>query len=289
MSIKVYTLNAFAKTESGGNAAGVVLNADSLSVEEMQKISAKVGFSETAFVKKSNKADFKVEFYTPNSEVDLCGHATIGTFTLLAHKGIISKGEYSQETKAGILKIECNKNNVIYMEQKKPEFYEILDKNEIAESLDLDENDIMSELPVQIVSTGLKDILIPVKSLKVLNDMKPDFDKISCISKKQGVVGYHVFTLETLNNGTAHCRNFAPLYDIPEEAATGTSNGALSCYLYKHGIIDEKSSQSLVFEQGYSMGRASEILSSLKVQNGEIVDVMVGGTALNIEEKEIEI
>lgn len=287
MSIKVYTLNSFAKTERGGNPAGVVLAADSLSVDDMQKISAKVGFSETAFVKKSNKADFKVEFYTPNSEVDLCGHATIGTFTLLAHKGIISKGQYSQETKAGILKIECNKNNVIYMEQKKPEFYEILDRKEIAASLNIDEADIMSELPIQIVSTGLKDILIPVKSLKVLNSIKPDFNKISCISKKQGVVGYHVFTLETLNNGTAHCRNFAPLYDIPEEAATGTSNGALGCYLYKHGIIDKESSQSLVFEQGYSMGRPSEILSSLKIQNGEIIEVMVGGTALNIEEKEI--
>lgn len=287
MSIKVYKLNAFAKTETGGNPAGVVLDADSLSVEEMQKISAKVGFSETAFVKKSNKADFKVEFYTPNSEVDLCGHATIGTFTLLAHKGIINKGKYTQETKAGILKIECNKNNVIYMEQKKPEFYEMLNKKEIATSLNINENDIMSELPAQIVSTGLKDILIPVKSLKVLNNMKLDFDKISCVSKKHGVVGYHVFTLETQNKGTAHCRNFAPLYDIPEEAATGTSNGALSCYLYKHGIINEKSSRSLVFEQGYSMGRPSEILSSLIIKNGEISEVMVGGTALNIEEREV--
>lgn len=284
MNIKVYTLNSFAKTENGGNPAGVVLDADSLSAYDMQKISAKVGFSETAFVKKSNKADFKVEFYTPNSEVDLCGHATIGTFILLANKGIISKGQYSQETKAGILKIECNKNNVIYMEQKKPEFYEILDKKEIATSLNIDEKDIMSELPIQIVSTGLKDILIPVKSLKVLNNIKPDFNKISCVSKKHGVVGYHAFTLETQNNGTAQCRNFAPLYDIPEEAATGTSNGALSCYLYKYGIINEESSRSLVFEQGYSMGRPSEILSSLRIQNGEISEVMVGGTALNIEE-----
>lgn len=285
MSIKVYTLNSFAKREGGGNPAGVVLDADTLSAFDMQKISAKVGFSETAFVKKSNKADFKVEFYTPNAEVDLCGHATIGTFTLMAHKGIIGKGQYSQETKAGVLKIECNDNNVIYMEQTKPKFYEILDKKEIAVSLNIDEAGIMSELPVQIVSTGLKDILIPVKSLKVINDMKPDFDKISCISKKYGVIGYHVFTLETQNNGTAHCRNFAPLYDIPEEAATGTSNGALSCYLYKHGVIDEESSQSLVFEQGYYMGRPSEILSSLKVENGEIIEVMVGGTALNIEEQ----
>ena len=63
--------------------------------------------------------------------------------------------------------------------------------------------------------------------------MKPDFEKITAVSKKYNVIGYHVFTLETKFDSTAHCRNFAPLYDIPEESATGTSYGALSCYLFK--------------------------------------------------------
>jgi PhzF family phenazine biosynthesis protein len=106
MEIKVYTLNAFAKTDHGGNPAGVVLDPDSLSAHDMQKVAAKVGFSETAFVKKSNSADFKVVFFTPNGEVDLCGHATIATFYLLANKGIVQAGKYTQETKAGVLKEE---------------------------------------------------------------------------------------------------------------------------------------------------------------------------------------
>ncbi|WP_234124743.1 PhzF family phenazine biosynthesis protein [Clostridium hydrogenum] len=289
MNMQIYTLNAFAKTEYGGNPAGVVLEADFLTATDMQKIANHIGFSETAFVKKSNKADFKVEFYTPNAEVDLCGHATIATFTLLAYKGIIKEGLYSQETKSGILGIECGDENVIYMEQKNPEFYETLDKKEIAGSLNIKEDEINDGLPIQIVSTGLKDILIPIKSLSNLHDIKPDFYKISTVTKKYGVVGYHLFSLETKNNSTAHCRNFAPLYDIPEEAATGTSNGALSCYLYKHGIIHEKKAKNLVFEQGYSMGKPSEILSSLEIINNEIKRVKVGGTALNIEEKEMAI
>lgn len=101
MDIKVYTLNAFAKTENGGNPAGVVLSADTLSPADMQKISAKAGFSETAFVKKSEIADFKVDFFTPNNQVDLCGHATIATFYMLANKDLIKAGTYTQETKAG--------------------------------------------------------------------------------------------------------------------------------------------------------------------------------------------
>ena len=80
MKVKVYILNSFAETAEGGNLAGVVFHADSLTEVDMRKIAAKLGFSETAFVMASDKADFRIRFFTPNEEVDLCGHATIGTF-----------------------------------------------------------------------------------------------------------------------------------------------------------------------------------------------------------------
>ena len=287
MDIKVYTLNAFAKTENGGNPAGVVLAADALSKADMQKIATEIGFSETAFVKKSNKADFKVVFFTPKYEVDLCGHATIATFYLMMKKGIIIAGEYTQETKAGILKIECGKDNVIFMNQPKPQFHEILDKKEIAASLNINQDEIMEEFPIQLVATGLRDILIPIRSLKSLYKIKPNFEKISNICKSQDAVGYHLFSLETEYAASAHCRNFAPLYDIPEEAATGTSSGALGCYLYKYGLILESNAEKLVFEQGYSMGKPSEILTSLVIHNQEIDEVKVGGIAINIGESVI--
>lgn len=84
MKIRVYTLHSFAKTMDGGNPAGVVLDAEDLLEKDMQLIAAKVGFSETAFVQKSEKASYKVRFYTPIEEVNLCGHATIAVFSLLA-------------------------------------------------------------------------------------------------------------------------------------------------------------------------------------------------------------
>lgn len=287
MLYKVYTLNAFAKADNGGNPAGVVLNADALSEHDMQRIAAKVGFSETAFVKKSDNADFKVEFFTPNRQVDLCGHATIAAFYLMVNKGIIIPGKYTQETNAGILNVECRDDGVIYMSQQRPKFYEILDKKDIADSLNISEDEIMDDIPIQIVSTGLKDIFIPVKSLKILYHIKPDLDKVSNISKKWDASGYHIFTLETECGSTAQCRNFAPLYGIPEEAATGTSTGALSCYLYKYGLITEMNADNLIFEQGYSMKRPSEILASLTIKNKEVYEVKVGGIGLNIEEKEL--
>ncbi len=288
MKIKVYILSSFAKSRHGGNPAGVVLDADELEEKAMQRIAAEVGFSETAFVQKSEKADFKVRFFTPVEEVDLCGHATIAVFSLLADQEKIPFGEFTQETKAGILKVEYRPDRTIFMSQCLPKFCEVIDKSEISNSLNINENQITGKLPAQIVSTGLRDILIPINDLETLLSIQPDFDAIKEISKRYDVTGYHVFTMETKYNSTAHCRNFAPLYDIPEESATGTSNGALSCYLYKYGIISENQCSKLVFEQGYSMDKPSEILAGLYIENKSIKEVKVGGNALKIEEKEYE-
>ncbi|PJI08203.1 MULTISPECIES: PhzF family phenazine biosynthesis protein [Clostridium] len=289
MKLKVYTVNAFAKSPNGGNPAGVVMNADTLSENDMKKISKIIGFSETAFVMKSNCADFKVRFFTPNSEVDLCGHATIGTYHTLLSEGYIKPGNYSQETKAGILNISINKDTLIMMNQTIPNFYHIIPKEEIADSLNLTLNEIEETLPVQIVSTGLKDILVPIKNMKILDSMKPNFKKIEQISRKYNVIGYHAFTLETLYGSNAHCRNFAPLYDIPEESATGTSSGALGCYLYKYGKISLNQCQNIIFEQGYSMKKPSEIIALLNIKNNKIVEVKVGGKALNLASRDLEI
>lgn len=287
MGVIVYTLYSFAKDNIGGNLAGVVLDADHLSDVQMLNIANQVGFSETAFVHKSNKATFKVRFFTPNSEVDLCGHATIATFSLLRSKGLIGDGIFSQETKAGILNITVGHDNV-YMNQILPKYYDILDKAEIADSLNLSLNDFLTNLPAQIVSTGLKDVIVAVKSIKILSSIQPDFEKISELSKKYNVIGYHVFSLETKFGSTAHCRNFAPLYDIKEESATGTSNGALACYLHNYGIINKDQSSELVFEQGYSIGKPSEILVRLKIKKDKISEVLVGGTAIIRDELTFE-
>jgi PhzF family phenazine biosynthesis protein len=289
MKVKVYTVHSFAKTSEGGNEAGVVIDADFLSEEEMQKIAEKVGFSETAFVLHSDLADYKVRFFTPKEEVDLCGHATIGTFFTMATLGYIKPDNFTQETKAGILGIEIKEDLTVMMNQPLPDFYETLDKSEIADSLNIETSNIHEDLSVQIVSTGLRDIMVPVKSLDVLSSIKPDFNKIIEISKKYHAVGYHVFSLETRNTSTACCRNFAPLLAIPEESATGTSNGALGCYLYQYGTIGFDQASLMIIEQGYTMNKPSEILVSLDIEGNKITGVKVGGSAQNLSSIELSL
>lgn len=289
MKVKVYKLNSFAKTKEGGNAAGVVIDADSLSEKEMGKIAAILGFSETAFLLRSDAADFRVRFFTPKEEVDLCGHATIAAFHTMAHLGLLKPDKYKQETKAGILGIEIKEDYSIMMNQPVPVFSEIIEKDELADSLNINASQMREDLPAQIVSTGLRDIMIPVKSIEILNAMKPDMEKIKMISQKYNAVGYHVFALESLHGANANCRNFAPLYEIPEESATGTSNGALGCYLYHYGKINSGQESNIVLEQGYSMKKPSEILVSLSVKENEIQEVRVGGNAMNLTLSEVEL
>lgn len=289
MKVTAYTLNSFAKCIEGGNPAGVVLNADDLSEDSMKKIAGIIGFSETAFVMKSGLADFKVRFFTPNEEVDICGHATIGTFSTLLSKELIKPGKYLQETKAGILSVELKEDFSIMMNQNTPSYYQTISKEEIADSLNITINEMIEELPVQIVSTGLRDILIPIKNIDMVNAIKPNFEKVSEISSKYNTIGYHIFTLESINNSNAYCRNFAPLYGIPEESATGTSNGALACYLFKYDKIKPDNANHIIVEQGYSMEKPSEIIVALKTEGEEVIEVKVGGKALNLSEIEVQI
>lgn len=282
MKTKVYKIKAFTKENKWGNPAWVVLDADNLSDLKMQEIAKKIWFSETAFVLKSKKTDFKVRFFTPNWEVDLCGHATIATFWLMSKLDLVQTWKYTQETRVGILDIEVLKNGTIFMSQNIPKFFEEIDKQEIAKSLNINQKIIDWDLPIQIVSTWLRDIVIPIKKLDDLLLIEPDFKKIAKISKKYNVVGYHLFSLETKLNSTAHCRNFAPLYDILEESATWTSNWALSCYLWKNNKLNNQNCEKLVYEQWYSMNLPSEILVSLKTKEKEIREVKVWGIAWNI-------
>lgn len=142
-----------------------------------------------------------------------------------------------------------------------------------------------SVLYPELISTGLPDILLPVGSEKDLADITPDFPALSRLSEKHQVVGVHAFTVNA-DDGAVHCRNFAPLYDIDEEAATGTSNGALTYYLYKNGLI--QSGAETLFIQGEAMNRPSKIRSRITADETG-VKIQVGGSAVILASGEINL
>jgi PhzF family phenazine biosynthesis protein len=286
MKIIVKKVNAFSDSINGGNPAGVLLNAPDLTDKQMAYVSKQLKVSETAFVFPSDKADYKVRFFSPEKEVDLCGHATIATFYTMGFEKIFGENiTVTQETKAGILPVEIifSEENVerVMMTQVKPILKDIqIDISEIADSLKISKNDIDSSLPNQIVSTGLFTLPICIKTYDILKSIKPNFEKIKNICNKYKVGSFHLFTFETIESRSIyHARNFPPIYGINEDPVTGTANGAVCYYLLKNNIILEN---NLICEQGDIINKAGRIY--VEINNNT---VKAGGKAIIIKEKEI--
>ena len=278
--MKFYIVDAFADELFGGNTAGVVIlgEKDDFPAEEvMIKTAAELKYSETAFVKQISQKEFKIRYFTPAAEVELCGHATIGSFGALLDFGLAKNNEtYTVDALAGKLEVAI-KDGFIMMDMSSPveiaEIKEPAKLDELAKVMGISAEEI--GMVPQLISTGLPDIMLQVKSKEILMKINPDFHALSKLSKDYEVVGVHAFALASEKGTTAFCRNFAPLYDIDEEAATGTSNGALTYYLYKNKLVVEN--ENNVFLQGESMNRPSKIMSILTRDEKGKVKIKIGG------------
>lgn len=299
--MKFYIVDAFTDTLFGGNPAGVVILDRGANFPEetvMQKTAAELRYSETAFIRQTGEKEFHLRYFTPAAEVDLCGHATIGSFSALIEAGLVGRDTVCiADTLAGRLNIVIKEGSVL-MDMAVPkaigkisepdairELYEVMGLSEVKQGEVLTGEKAGILMIPEMISTGLPDIILPVRNEAELAAIHPDFTALSELSKRYEVVGVHAFTLNA-DDGAIHCRNFAPLYDIDEEAATGTSNGALTYYLYQYGLVLPDMDNRII--QGEAMDRPSKIASRLTADGGE-VKIQVGGTAVILASGEINL
>lgn len=285
-----YVVDAFTNHPFGGNPAGVVLldnklishNSKCCRIENndlfpndnlMLNIAAELRYSETAFVRQLSPSQFHVRYFTPVAEVELCGHATIATFSLLRQIGLAA-GHYKCRTLAGNLDIDVEER--VFMQMATPRIVStVSDTALIYKALGIE--DYCPSLPVQIAYAGLSDLMIQVSDVDVLNNLQPNMDAISDVTQKLDAVSFHVFALAD-DEYTAHVRDFAPLYGVPEESATGTANAALAHYLLKHGVVDNPCECS--FLQGTAMGRPSVVVARIAADG----NIYIGGSASVVAE-----
>lgn len=276
--MKAYVMDAFSAHIFGGNQAGVVLPDRPLSDTLMQQVAAEFKHSETVFVYPCQNSGVKLKYFTPAGEVDLCGHATVGAFALLRMTGYIEDGEQRALTRSGALHVTVQ-GNTVWMDMAPPKLLRTLGAAEceaLYAAYGLTSGDGVAALTPAIVSTGLPDVMMPVKSRDTLMRAVQNIPAVTELSRRWECVGVHMFCPGS-GGVSAWCSNFAPLYDIPEECATGTSNGALTYYLYCNGLVTPE--QENLFVQGEHMQRPSEIKSRLQVrQDG--VSVRIGGRAV---------
>ncbi|MHA1637924.1 MAG: PhzF family phenazine biosynthesis protein [Candidatus Thorarchaeota archaeon] len=291
--LKFLHVDAFTDIAYGGNPAGVVLGANHILDDDLYKIARELNVRETVFVSDSQSADYLFRFMTPTQEIDFSGHATIAAFQALIDEELIElPGEVTMvnlETRAGVLQIEIVKNETTGMHEvqithKKPEFLETYDSKDIAEALSLSLGDIMSLYPIQTVSTGTPQLMVPVLNMSALERVRPNWDLLKAHSETADYDSIHVFTRDAYDvTSDGHARHFAPELGVNEDPVTGSASGNMGSYMVHYGLIDSVNQvTSIVIEQGHYLGRPGKVFVEVQGDRGEIKQVKVSGTAVTI-------
>ncbi|WIV20308.1 PhzF family phenazine biosynthesis isomerase [Paenibacillus polygoni] len=290
---KVLHYDAFSSTPNKGNPAGVVLDADDLDEESMQYIAQSVGFNETVFVLRSEKADVKLRYFTPGHEINLCGHATIAAMYCLKSLGMLhtDRNEIEIETNVGVLPIffeTRNGEHFITMKQDKPQFTEFKGSiSKLAESIGITEEEIDATMPIVYGSTGTWTLLLPIKNVYSFSKMKPTNSMFPKILTQNSKASIHPFSLETVDeNAFMHARHFSSPYSgTMEDAITGTASGVMGAY-YLTYLNQDISEVNFLVEQGQEVGREGSVW--VTVNRGERnMDVYVSGTGVYVREFEV--
>ena len=252
--------DAFTSKPLSGNPAGVVLLGENPIPEEALaiRIAAELHCSETAFVRRISEDEFEVRYYTPVCEAALCGHATVAAFAVLRDKCGLTYGDKRVHTAAGDICVTVCRDSV-FLDMAEEKVLSRLDEATAAElyrAFGLPPRSAENGLCPAIVSVGLADIMLPVRDRSELAEARQDEAAVSELSRRLNVTGVHMFCL-TQDGFTAHTRNFAPLYGIAEECATGTASGGLFHYLRECGLIGDTAR----FLQGEAMGRPSIVIA----------------------------
>jgi trans-2,3-dihydro-3-hydroxyanthranilate isomerase len=299
-TLNFYQADVFTGQPFGGNPVAVFPDAHGLSDHQLQQIAREMNLSETVFVlpPTDQAAVVRLRIFTPTQEIPFAGHPVLGTFYVLAKIGLIAATEgitrVMQECNIGLFPVELHTADgqveSVVMTQPKPEFLGPVDAMEdvykIAGALGLPKYTITDmKWPIEVVSTGLPVLIVPVRTLTAVRSIRPDASAIVDICGRFGANGIMPFTTVTVEpSATVHARMFAPSIGILEDPATGSASGALGAYLVQNGVVDVAPTTEIIVEQGYEIERPSQILVRVESDDDIIQTVKVGGQCVMVVE-----
>ena len=302
-------LDVFTQEPFAGNPLAVFPEAEGLTDEQMMKIAREMNLSETVFVLPPHDENTlrHLRIFTPAREIPFAGHPVVGTWNALAREGVVPLPEggngwttIQHEVGIGVLPVDLEFNDgapvQVVMTQGKFEVLKEVDdwqeQAEIARALGRSREDLDESLPLQVITTGLSSLAVPIRSLADLSRCKVNAGMLAEIYTGLGATGCHAFTRETIEIGEAraHARFFAPADNIPEDPATGSASGALGAYLVHHGASGIEAIDGrfkFVIEQGDFINRPSRINLDVKGEPGAIEEVRVGGASVVVAKGEV--
>ena len=288
-SYPMMQVDAFTSTPLAGNPCAVIFESDGLDVEMMQAIALEMNLSETAFVRRSDVGDVGVRYFTPQEEIPLAGHPTIATAHALVASGRLKlRGEVTAvtfELQVGPIQVDIHAKNGqsgrIVMTQKKPRFLSIHNPAEVLPLFNLTPDDLMPDVPIQTVSTGTPQLMIPVRNLDALRHVQLDLAAYRAYRAASDYFSPHLFCLQGV---TPAGQTFARHVDSSEDPFTGSATGGMAAYLWHYGLLPEP---IFVAEQGHWMKRPGQALVEVVGPRDDIQTVKVGGTAVTVMRGEI--
>lgn len=313
-NFRFFQLDVFTENSFTGNPLAVFPEAEGLTEEQMMQIAREMNLSETVFVLKPvTESDGKetvlrrLRIFTPTREIPFAGHPVVGTWNGLAREGIVPLPEGGtgttriyHEVGIGVLPVDIefkdNEPVQVVMTQGKFEIIGEMDDShdqaEVARALGLAREDLDESLPIQVITTGLTCLAVPIRSLADLRDCRVNGSLLAETYTRRGASGCLAFTRETIEVGAsrAHARFFAPADNIAEDPATGSACGALGSYLVHHGALSLEPADGrykFVIEQGDFIHRPSRINLDVKGTKGAVEETRVGGPSVLVARGEV--
>jgi trans-2,3-dihydro-3-hydroxyanthranilate isomerase len=272
----------------GGNQLATFWRASAnsaLDSEEMLGIAREMNFSETTFLVEPSLPEYsaRVRIFTPGREIPFAGHPTLGTAFSMMHIGLVDRSsrEATLELGVGPIRVTFENDGTISMVQPRARFSEAVEDTEcVVDAIGLSVEDLHDEAPVQVVSTGLPFLIVPLRSLKTLQDAKPNAARIGDSLKHLPTQEILAFCADAVHpDSSLHARMFAPGVGVLEDPATGSAAGPLGAYVEHHSMLDNHTiGDSIRIEQGFEINRPSQLIYRYS-DDGPVVSGLVRLTA----------
>lgn len=288
-------VDAFTTRPLAGNPCAIIFEADTLDETEMLALAREMNLSETAFVLPSRVADVRARYFTPAEEIPLAGHPTIATLHALVETGRLplrdGQTTITLELAAGVIPVAVVQRHGrierITMSQKKPRFLATYDPEALLPLFGLAAADCLPGAPIQTVSTGTPQLMIPLRDLAALRRVHLNISAYAALRERSDFFSPHLFCLQGVTaDGHTFARHFGVPPDTLEDPFTGSATGGMAAYLWHYRLIDRP---TFVAEQGHWLGRPGQAFVHVVGPPEAIETVQVGGTAVTVLRGELTI
>lgn len=293
MELLFETVNVFTNQQFAGNPLAIVLKADGLTTQQMQKMAREFNLPETIFIQKSDDPNHsaKVRIFLPKAEIPFAGHPTIGCAIYLATQLFDHEEDFETEItleeQAGLVPVKVSRKNGKIEAQftapvvPYPQSDHHLDIPKCALALGLDERQVSfgKHIPATHIG-GPTFLFVPLRDRQALHECIASEPDCADLITSRNATGIYAYSIDK-QTGEIHARMFAPINGIPEDPATGSATALLASQLLQAGELKE-GLNSFQLKQGYDMGRPSDLSLEIDIEQSEITAVRVAGSSVAI-------